>query len=264
MKNIYSFLLKMKIKSNNVISKKREKNTIYTSQNISLNLQNNSKISKGKSWSIKNNNKNKYIIIVKLKTPDKIFSYNNNYKITNINSQLLRKSLTPLNLKINNKNKTIKKSNINMKPLLIQKNDNNISNKNPENKFNKRIFINNNKDNLYNSVNLTFKSLNEREIIRKSSGIFEKDSVIRLRNQKTKDAIKAKIEKYKKIFNLIDRNHTGIISIKNLNLSVIDNDELIFLTPVLIELQKNRKNMDFKEFCIKIDRCLTSKVFIDD
>ena len=94
--------------------------------------------------------------------------------------------------------------------------------------------------------------------------MFLRDSNFRLKDQKVKDVIKIKIEKYKKIFNLIDRNQKGVISIKNLNLSVIDNDELIFLTPVLIELQKHRKTMHFKEFCIKIDRSLISKVFVED
>ena len=94
--------------------------------------------------------------------------------------------------------------------------------------------------------------------------MFLRDSNFRLKDQKVKDVIKIKIEKYKKIFNLIDRYQKGVISIKNLNLSVIDNEELIFLTPVLIELQKHRKTMDFKEFCIKIDRSLTSKVFVED
>jgi hypothetical protein len=223
--------------------------------------------------------KNKYIIIVNLKTPEKLFSYHNNYNINDNNIQLYankaKKSLTPLNLQINNKIKNIKRPNNNMKPLLYKKcntknnneesiKNNTYNNKDVVNKINRKISISSNKESLHNSINLTFKSLKEREIITKSSGIFTKDSVIRLKTQKTKDAIKAKIEKYKKIFNLIDRNHTGIISIKNLNLSVIDNDELIFLTPVLIELQKNRKNMDFKEFCIKIDRSLTAKVFLDD
>ena len=121
-----------------------------------------------------------------------------------------------------------------------------------------------NRNSLRDSINLKFKSLKEREIIMRNSDIFLRDSKVRLKNPQIKNGIKLKIEKYQKIFNLIDRNHTGIISIKNLNLSVIDNDELIFLTPVLIELQKNRKNMDFKEFCIKIDRSLTAKVFLDD
>ena len=58
-----------------------------------------------------------------------------------------------------------------------------------------------------------------------------------------------------------DRNNTGILSLKNLNLSLVTNDELEILTPFLIELQKKRKNMNFKEFCILIDRDLTSKYF---
>ena len=174
------------------------------------------------------------------------------------------------NTKIHNNIKPISIHNYKKKNYNMQNINNNTYNKKAVNKsveiINKKRNINNNsRDKVYNSINLTFKSLKEREIITKNiCGAFIKDSAIRLKNQKTKDAMKIKIEKYRKIFNMIDRNHTGIISIKNLNLSVIDNDELIFLTPVLIELQKNRKSMDFKEFCIKIDRCLTSKVLIDD
>ena len=108
---------------------------------------------------------------------------------------------------------------------------------------------------------MKFKSLNEREIILKNSDLFMRNSKIRMKNEDIRNGIKQKIEGYKKLFKLIDRNNTGILSLKNLNLSLVTNDELEILTPFLIELQKKRKNMNFKEFCILIDRDLTSKYF---
>ena len=117
-----------------------------------------------------------------------------------------------------------------------------------------------NRNSLRDSINLKFKSLKEREIIMRNSDIFLRDSKVRLKNPEIKNGIKLKIEKYQKIFNLIDRNNMGHISIKNLNLSNINNEELEILTPALAELQKSRKNMNFKEFCILIDRSLTSKI----
>ena len=118
-----------------------------------------------------------------------------------------------------------------------------------------------NRESLRDSVNLKFKTLKEREIKMKNSDIFLRDSKVRLKNPEIKNGIKLKIEKYQKLFNLIDRNNKGFLSLKNLNLSNINNDELEILTPVLSELQKKRKNMNFKEFCILIDRSLTSKIF---
>ena len=117
-----------------------------------------------------------------------------------------------------------------------------------------------NRNSLRDSINLKFKSLKEREIIMRNSDIFLRDSKVRLKNPEIKSGIKLKIEKYQKIFNLIDRNNMGHLSIKNLNLSNINNEELEILTPALAELQKSRKNMNFKEFCILIDRSLTSKI----
>ena len=121
-----------------------------------------------------------------------------------------------------------------------------------------KLNINKNKRISMNSKEMKFKSLNEREIILKNSDLFLRNSKIRMKNEDIRNGIKQKIEGYKKLFKLIDRN---ILSLKNLNLSLVTNDELEILTPFLIELQKKRKNMNFKEFCILIDRNLTSKYF---
>ena len=119
----------------------------------------------------------------------------------------------------------------------------------------------NNKESLHNSINMAFKSLKEREIIMKNSDLFLRNSKVRMKNQDITNGIKQKIESYKKLYKLIDRNNTGILSLKNLNLSLVTNDELEILTPFLIELRNKRKNMNFKDFCILIDRSLTSKIF---
>ena len=150
------------------------------------------------------------------------------------------------------------KSKIKIKPLFKSEE---IGNKKYINK-NKRMSLNN-KESLHNSINTKFKSLKEREIIMKNSDLFLRDSKVRMKNQEIKNGIKIKIEEYKKIFNLLDRNKTGILSLKNLNLSLLTNVQLELLTPFLAELQKKRKEMNFKDFCILIDRSLTSKFFSD-
>ena len=188
-----------------------------------------------------------YYIIVKLNK--KRNSYDHHINANNDSKKIIPQIKPSLSFKlINNNYKTKKIRDNNIKTIFPTKKEKNN--------------LNNSKNS--NSINLIFKSLKERNIISKNKDMFLRDSNFRLKDQKVKDVIKIKIEKYKKIFNLIDRNQKGVISIKNLNLSVIDNEELIFLTPVLIELQKHRKTMDFKEFCIKIDRSLTSKVFVED
>ena len=128
---------------------------------------------------------------------------------------------------------------------------------------NKRMSLNK-KEYLHNSINIKFKSLNERDIIMKNTDLFSRDFKIRMKNKEIKNGIKMKIDKYQKIFNLVDRNNTGILSTKNLNLSLLSNEQLELLTPFLIELQKKRRDMNFKEFCILIDRDLTSKFSYDN
>ena len=171
------------------------------------------------------------------------------YKLPEIEKKLMKSS------SFKNINKK-KKNKIEINPLFKSTE---IKNKLNINK-NKRISLNS-KESTHNSINMKFKSLNEREIILKNSDLFLRNSKIRMKNEDIRNGIKQKIEGYKKLFKLIDRNNTGILSLKNLNLSLVTNDELEILTPFLIELQKKRKNMNFKEFCILIDRDLTSKYF---
>lgn len=114
------------------------------------------------------------------------------------------------------------------------------------------------------SQDLIYKSLNEQQIKTKKPELFKRAAKKRLKNPEVKKMLKTKIKKYKNLFNLIDRNKYGFISIKNIKLSVIDNEELELLSPILKELHKNNRKIDFKEFCIKIDRYLTNKVSIED
>ena len=68
---------------------------------------------------------------------------------------------------------------------------------------------------------------------------------------------KLKKEKIKELFNKLDSDNDGYISLKNIKLSSIDNQILSALTPVLTKLQKdsNRK-MNFNEFYLRCDKNL--------
>ena len=76
----------------------------------------------------------------------------------------------------------------------------------------------------------------------------------------TETVLKMKIVKYKEIFNMLDSDRDGYISTKSIRLSVLGQDLLEALTPILEDLQKNKARMNFKQFCIKADRCLTVKI----
>ena len=193
--------------------------------------------------------KNLIVIMVVIKSHSVNFK-NGKYKLENIEIKL--------SLSFSSKKNKKEKNKIKIKPLFKSEE---IGNKIYPNK-NKRMSLNN-KESLHNSINTKFKSLKEREIIMKNSDLFLRDSRVRMKNQEIKNGIKIKIEEYKKIFNLLDRNKTGILSLKNLNLSLLTNVQLELLTPFLAELQKKRKEMNFKDFCILIDRSLTSKIFSD-
>ena len=81
-----------------------------------------------------------------------------------------------------------------------------------------------------------------------------------LYNQKSKDLImKMKIQKYKEIFNLLDSNKDGFISNSEIQLTKIDERLLKNISPLLEELNKTKKRMNFKEFCIKIDKIMIEK-----
>ena len=76
--------------------------------------------------------------------------------------------------------------------------------------------------------------------------------------------IRMKFEKYKEIFNALDSDGDGLISVKKIRLSAIDQDLLEDLTPILEELQQKETEMNFKEFCLKVDKFLAGKIFTEE
>ena len=75
--------------------------------------------------------------------------------------------------------------------------------------------------------------------------------------------MKMKFERYKEIFNLLDSDQDGLISYNRIKLSSLDQDLLQAMTPLLEDLQASKDNMTFKQFCIKVDRLLSVKIFSD-
>ena len=71
--------------------------------------------------------------------------------------------------------------------------------------------------------------------------------------------MKMKHKKYKEIFNLLDSNQNGFISSSNIQLEKIDGNILNNISPILEELNQSKKKMNFKEFCLKIDKLMTEK-----
>ena len=68
---------------------------------------------------------------------------------------------------------------------------------------------------------------------------------------------KLKKEKLKELFNKLDSDNDGYISLKNIKLSSINNQILSALTPVLAKLQKdNNGKMNFNEFFLRCDQNL--------
>ena len=71
--------------------------------------------------------------------------------------------------------------------------------------------------------------------------------------------MKMKYKKYRELFNLLDSNQDGFISSTKIRLTKIDENVLRNISPILEELNQSKKQMDFKEFCIKIDKLMTEK-----
>ena len=72
-------------------------------------------------------------------------------------------------------------------------------------------------------------------------------------NQILNIILQNKLERYEKIFNLLDSDHDGFISSKNIKLSSLDNDTLKSFTPILEELQQSDIKINFEQFCKKLD-----------
>ena len=75
--------------------------------------------------------------------------------------------------------------------------------------------------------------------------------------------MKMKFERYKEIFNLLDSDHDGLISSNKIKLSTLDQDLLEAMTPLLEDLQESNETMSFKQFCLKVDKLLSVKIFAD-
>ena len=102
------------------------------------------------------------------------------------------------------------------------------------NYYDKRLFSDLDKENkreIYNKV------LNKKEYL----------------NQTLNMILKNNLERYNQIFNLLDSDHDGFISSKNIRLSALDNDRLKSLTLILEELQQRDIKINFNQFCKKLD-----------
>ena len=164
--------------------------------------------------------------------------------------------------------------------------------KNYENKndFIKRLFNSKNKknyDNLIQKKNNLYKPLIsrksnnfiQRKITINLSGFYDKKLLKKYNENKNNQftiktnqkniflehsvelILKIKYEKYKEIFNLLDSDNDGLISCEKIQLSKINSEILICLTPLFEDLQKSKNNMTFKEFCVSADKLLSSKIF---
>ena len=87
---------------------------------------------------------------------------------------------------------------------------------------------------------------NKREIYNK---VLNKKEYL---NQNLNMILKNNLERYNQIFNLLDSDHDGFISSKNIRLSALDNDRLKSLTPILEELQQSYIKINFNQFCKKL------------
>lgn len=73
-----------------------------------------------------------------------------------------------------------------------------------------------------------------------------------------KSILKIKLMRYKEIFDKLDSDKDGMISAKHIKLSDLEASSLEKLTPLLENLQISKKTMDFKEFCLSIDKLIDS------
>ena len=81
-----------------------------------------------------------------------------------------------------------------------------------------------------------------------------------LYNQKSKDIIiKMKIKKYKELFALLDSDQDGVISEDKIQLTKVEENILKNIKPILEELKQTKEEMNFKEFCLKLDKLMTEE-----
>ena len=68
-----------------------------------------------------------------------------------------------------------------------------------------------------------------------------------------------KYKKYKELFSLLDSDQDGLISYNKIQLTKVDENVLKNISPILEELNQTKKEMNFREFCLKIDKLMTEE-----
>ena len=66
-----------------------------------------------------------------------------------------------------------------------------------------------------------------------------------------------KLKKYKELFTLLDSDQDGLKSSNKIQLTKVNENVLKNISPILEELNQTKKEMNFKEFCIKLDKLMT-------
>ena len=103
---------------------------------------------------------------------------------------------------------------------------------------------------VFDQITKNFLRSRIKEHKKKSKSPISKDEVYKL-----------KLVKYKYMFDQLDSDRDGKISTQKINLCALDLEVLEAITPILKELQKERKTMDFKQFAIEVDQCLAIKIY---
>lgn len=117
------------------------------------------------------------------------------------------------------------------------------------------------------TVSVNLDSFYDKKLIQNKTEIHQKEICNTLEKKKMflersmEIILKMKYEKYKEIFNCLDSDNDGLISSRNIKLSQLDHEVLEALTPLLDELQASKESMTFKDFCLKADKELASKIF---
>lgn len=89
------------------------------------------------------------------------------------------------------------------------------------------------------------------------------DKKINFEEMSREDVIRMKIQRYKEIFNCLDSDKDGLISVRKICLALVDQRILEGLTPLLEELQKTKIVMNFKDFCIRVDKQMSLKTIFN-
>ena len=106
-----------------------------------------------------------------------------------------------------------------------------------------------------------YKILSEKNKIQEQEmlNILEKKNLWMERSMKS--ILKMKIERYKEIFDSLDSDKDGFISSRQIRSSALDSEMLTTMTPLLEDLQKKGNKMNFKEFCLAVDKFLPVRIF---